>query len=157
MIGGSLRSPLASERTQPSSPKARALAVTSGDGLAKVRKWEHSCERIASSRAERRSRKVIPERSTRVGLRRLATPFSASRSLASEKRSNSPHSSTRMPAPDCRTSMPYKSHLPIDLWVRPTRYRNIWDPITCGVVTVYEILLARFPYVSRRIGFCYLT
>src|SRR3712207_6898975 len=37
------------------------------------------------------------------------------RSSLREKRSNSPHSSTSIPAPDSRTSMPYKSS-PL-LWV----------------------------------------
>jgi hypothetical protein len=53
--------------------------------------------------------------------------------------------------------MPYKispSYRPVD---SSTHYRNIWDPITCDVVTVYVVLLARFPYVSRHTGFCYLT
>jgi hypothetical protein len=100
MTGGSMRAPLAWRQTQPSSPKALALAVASGDGLPKVR--------------------------------------------------YSPHSSTRMPAADYRTSMPYKSHLPIDLWVRPTRYRNIWDPVAHDMVTGCVIAPARILERGRR-------
>jgi hypothetical protein len=92
------------------------VAVTCGEGLRKVGWRARSIERTASSRAERRSRKVIPDRSTRAGPRRDEASFRALSNSPIQKTSNSPHNSTSNPAPDSRTSIPYNvSHFPV-IW-----------------------------------------
>jgi hypothetical protein len=51
------------------------VAMTCGKGSTKVVRCAWSIERTASSRAERRSKKVIPDRSTSTGPRRDEASF----------------------------------------------------------------------------------
>src|SRR5215218_7213781 len=145
--GGSSRSVPGWKRNQSLSLKASRLAVTWGDGSRRDRAW--SCEWTASSRADSRSRKVIPERSTMVDLPRSRTLSSVSRRSPREERSHSPRSSTVVPAPDSRTSIPYKtSPFLVSWWLRGTL------PLTCGTRGVAFGLRELSGGVSRGTGLC---
>ena len=81
---------------------------TPGEGFSKASWWACITDRTTSSRADRRSRNVTPERSTTTGLPNAQTWSSASRRSGREYASNSPRMPTFTPAPWSTASMPCK-------------------------------------------------
>src|SRR5215210_4316583 len=91
---------------------------------------------MASSRADCRSKKEIPERSTSVGPRRDETSVSILSKTPRLEMSHSPHNSTNSPSPDSRASIPYNvSRFPYGLVDSVASHRYRYDSSPTHLVT----------------------